>query len=143
MSNFGKRTPFGNSDLGFTAEEFGTDPHLGAFEKVFGKKADGTSKRTEGEYSFGAEEIAVDKEAAVENKNVDDKLLHSRWRCFSRDWIADTKGDSLDISWLKDKDSVDAADLPEPDVLARKAKEELEAAMSELDELLAALEGAN
>lgn len=141
MSNFGKRTPFGNSDLGFTAEEFGTDPHLGAFEKVFGKKADGTSKRTEGEYSFGAEEIAVDKEAAVENKNVDDKLLHSRWRCFSRDWIADTKGDSLDISWLKDKDSVDAADLPEPDVLAREAKEELEAAMSELDELLAALEG--
>ena len=129
MSNFGKRTPFGEN-------------HLTPFEKVFGKKADGTSKRTEGEYSFGAEEISVDKEAVAENKNVDDKLLHSRWRVFKRDWIRDNKGDSLDISWLKDKDSVDAANLPEPDVLARKAKEELEAAMSELDGLLAALGGA-
>lgn len=130
MSSFGKRTPFG-------------DNHLAPFEAVYGDKADGTSSRSEGEYSFGAEEIAVDKEAVIENKNVDEKLLHSRWRSFSRDWIADTKGDSLDISWLKDKDSVDAADLPEPDVLAREAKEELEAAMSELDELLAALEGSN
>jgi type I restriction enzyme M protein len=129
MPSFGKRTPFGDS-------------HLAPFEKVFGKKADGTSKRSEGEYSFGAEEIAVDKEAAAENKNVDDKLAHSRWRCFSREWIANTKGDSLDISWLKDKDSVDAEDLPEPDVLAQEAKEELKAALSELDGLLAALEGA-
>lgn len=139
MPSFGKRTPFGNSDIGFTPEAFGLDPHLGAFEKVFGDKPDGTGKRTEGEYSFGAEAIAVDKEASAENQNVDDKLLHSRWRCFSREWIANTKGDSLDISWLKDKDSVDAADLPEPDVLVREAKEELEAALSELDGLLAVL----
>ncbi|EPY4368340.1 SAM-dependent methyltransferase, partial [Klebsiella pneumoniae] len=55
----------------------------------------------------------------------------------------DIKGDSLDISWLIDKDSVDAANLPEPDVLAREAKEELETALNELDWLLAALEGAN
>lgn len=130
MPSFGKRTPFGDS-------------HLAPFEAVFGDKADGTSDRTEGEYSFGAEEIAVDKEAAAENKNVDDKLLHSRWRCFNRNWIAETKGDSLDISWLKDKDSVDAADLPEPEVLARKAKVELEAALSELDSLLTAFEGSN
>ena len=128
MPNFGKRTPFGDS-------------HLTPFEKVFGKKADGTSKRAEGEYSFGAEEISVDKEAVAENKNVDDKLLHSRWRVFKRDWIRDNKGDSLDISWLKDKDSVDAANLPEPDVLARKAKDELEGALSELEGLLKALEG--
>ena len=129
MPSFGKRTPFGAS-------------HLAPFEKVYGENADGTSLRTEGEYSFGAEEIAVDKEASAENQNVDDKLLHSRWRCFSRDWIRDTKGDSLDILWLKDKDSVDVADLPEPVVLAIEAKEELEVAMSELDALLAALEGA-
>lgn len=128
MPSFGKRTPFG-------------DNHLAPFEKVFGDAADGTSLRTEVEYSFGAEEIAVDKEAAVENKNVDDKLLHSRWRCFSREWIANAKGDSLDISWLKDKDNVDTADLPQPSVLAKKAKDELEAALSELDSLLAALEG--
>ncbi|KEY57112.1 N-6 DNA methylase [Serratia sp. DD3] len=130
MPSFGKRTPFGDS-------------HLAPFEAVYGENAVGTSPRTAGEYSFGAEEIAVDHQAAAENKNVDDKLLHSRWRCFSREWIRDHKGDSLDISWLKDKDSVDAASLPEPEVLALEAKAELEAALSELDELLAALEGAN
>lgn len=130
MPSFGKRTPFG-------------DNHLAPFEKVFGQHPDGSSPRSEGEYSFGAEAIAVDKAAAVENQNVDDNLLKSRWRCFSRDWIQSTKGDSLDISWLKDKDSVDAADLPEPDVLAREAKAELEAALGELDGLLKALGGAN
>ncbi|EJL6416698.1 N-6 DNA methylase, partial [Vibrio cholerae] len=130
MPSFGKRTPFGDS-------------HLAPFEAVYGDNADGTSTRTEGEYSFGAEEIAVDKSASTENQGIDDKLLHSRWRCFSRDWIATTKGDSLDISWLKDKDSVDAADLPEPEELAREAKAELTAALSEIDELLAALEGVN
>lgn len=143
MFNFGKRTPFGNSDIGFSQEDFGTDPHLGAFEKVFGNNPDGTSKRTEGEYSFGAKDIQVDKDVVVENQNVDAQLAHSRWRCFSREWIATTKGDSLDISWLKDINSVDAANLPEPMVLAREVKEELEAALSELDRLLAELEGAN
>jgi len=143
MPNFGKRTPFGNSDIGFALEDFGTDPHLGTFEKVFGEKPDGTDKRTEGEYSFGAQEIEVDKDAVEENQDIDEQLAHSRWRCFSREWIANTKGDSLDISWLKDKDSVDAASLPDPDVLASEAREELEAALNELDSLLTALEEAN
>lgn len=141
MPTFGKRTPFGDSQIGFTTEDFGKDPHLGPFEKVFGKKFDGSSPRTEGEYSFGAREIEVDNEGIEENQGVDDRLAHSRWRCFSRAWIRDHKGDSLDISWLKDKDSVDAQSLPEPDVLARKAKQELEAALDELGELLAALGG--
>lgn len=126
MPSFGKRTPFG-------------EQHLKPFEKAYGKKADGTSKRTEGEWSFNAEEIEVDKAEAEENQGVDDRLAHSRWRCFSRQWIREHKGDSLDISWLKDKDSVDTASLPEPDVLALEAKEELEAALGELDEFLAAL----
>jgi type I restriction enzyme M protein len=140
MPNFGKRTPFG-------------EQHLKPFEKVYfadetlrHSRAGGNpdlSKRTEGEYSFGAEEIAVDKEAVAENQNVDDKLLHSRWRKFSRQFIETTKGDSLDISWLKDKDSVDASDLPEPAVLAQEAKDELTLALAELDELLAALGEAN
>jgi len=125
MPSFGKRTPF-------------TEDHLKPFEKVYGKKTDGTSKRTEGEWSFGAEQVELDQTA--ENKGVDDHLAHSRWRCFSREWIAKTKGDSLDISWLKDKDSVDAANLPEPEVLAREAKGELEAALAGLEGLLRALE---
>jgi type I restriction enzyme M protein len=130
MPNFGKRTPFG-------------EQHLTPFESVYGEKADGTSSRTEGEYSFGAEQISVNKTKIAENQGVDEKLVHSRWRCFARDWVASTKSDSLDISWLKDKDSVDAADLPEPSVLATEAKAELSLALSELDGLLDALGEAN
>jgi len=143
MPSFGKRTPFGNADIGFGSDDLGTDPHLGAFEKVFGDKPDGTGKRTEGEYSFGAQEVEVDKDAVEENQDIDEQLVHSRWRCFKREWIASSKGDSLDISWLKNKDSVDTASLPEPEALAREIKEELEATLNELDGLLAALEEKN
>src|SRR5690606_15438225 len=36
MPRFGKRTPFDNHNIGFSPEEFSTDPHLGVFETVFG-----------------------------------------------------------------------------------------------------------
>ncbi|WP_193091310.1 class I SAM-dependent DNA methyltransferase [Halomonas colorata] len=124
MSSFGKRTPFG-------------EQHLKPFETVYGDDPNGQSTRQEGEWSFNAEEIAVDAEVSEENQGMsDDRLAKSRWRCFSREWIRDTKGDSLDISWLKDKDSVDAADLPEPSVLAGEAMSELVQAMGELDSLM-------
>lgn len=130
MPSFGKRTPFGES-------------HLAPFEQVYfagdTHRLD-LSQRHEGEYSFNAEQ--VDTTETDENQGVDQHLAHSRWRCFSREWIREHKGDSLDISWLKDQDSVDAASLPEPAVLAREAKEELEAALGELEGLLVALEGA-
>ena len=64
----------------------------------------------------------------------------SRWRCFSRDWIAKTKGDSLDMSWLKDNNNLDTASLPDPRVLAKFAKDELTAALGELEFLLSELE---
>ncbi|MGG8924962.1 SAM-dependent methyltransferase, partial [Escherichia coli] len=41
-----------------------------------------------------------------------------------------------DISWLKDKDSIDADNLPEPDVLAAEAMGELVQALGELDALI-------
>jgi type I restriction enzyme M protein len=63
----------------------------------------------------------------------------TRWRCFSRDWIKTQKADSLDIVWLKDQDSVDAASLPEPDVLAAEAMSELTEALRELNGLMMAL----
>lgn len=86
MPSFGKRTPFG-------------EKHLTPFEAVFGDDHSGNGPRQEGEWSFNAEEIVVDAEATEENQGVDDnRLAKSRWRCFSRDWIRDTKGDSLDIS---------------------------------------------
>ena len=62
-----------------------------------------------------------------------------RWRCFTREWIKDQKGDSLDIAWLKDENSVDAASLPEPDVLAAEAMSELTEAMRELNALMISL----
>lgn len=113
MPNFGKRTPFGGL-------------HLKPFEKVYGKKPDGTSKRVEGEWSFTDSK----EEQTLEN---------SRWRCFSREYIRDQKNDSLDISWIKDKDSIDAANLPEPDVLAAEAMAALTEAMRELNGLMQAL----
>lgn len=127
MPSFGKRTPFG-------------DNHLTPFEAVYGADANGQSLREEGEYSFDAERLEV--APTEENQGIDERLAHSRWRKFSREWIREYKGDSLDISWLKDKDSLDATNLPEPEVLGREAKDELEAALSELDGLLKALEGA-
>jgi type I restriction enzyme M protein len=61
-----------------------------------------------------------------------------RFRYFSREEIA-ARGDSLDIAWLKDDTVQDAADLPEPEELAREAVEELEGAIGELRGLLAEL----
>ena len=113
MNSFGKRTPFG-------------EQYLKSFEKVFGKKTDGTSKRTEGEWSF------TDTKA---EKN----LENSRWRCYTREYIHEQRNDSLDISWIKDDDSVDASNLPVPEVLAAEAMSELTEAVRELDELMNAL----
>jgi type I restriction enzyme M protein len=136
MPSFGKRTPF-------------TEQHLAPFETVFtpsppegegrgeGEEVPAAhpSARTEGEYSFHSDKIKL-PEAAEENAGIDPRLAHSRWRCFSREWIAEHKGDSLDISWLKDSDSVDAANLPEPAVLAGEAMGELVQALGEMDALM-------
>ena len=121
MPSFGKRTPF-------------TEQHLKAFEEVFGDDPHGNSPRAEGEWSFNASEIDVaDSE---ENQDTEQHLTTSRWRKFSREWIRSAKSDSLDISWLKDKDSIDADSLPEPDVLAAEAMGELVQALGELDALM-------
>jgi type I restriction enzyme M protein len=142
MPSFGKRTPFTENHLKpFEACFFGENEKATARDGGSAENAGAIFGRIQGDYHFDARKIDVDTDAIEENKDVNDELAHSRWRCFSRDWITNTKGDSLDISWLKDKDSVDAASLPEPDVLAREAKDELEAAVSELEGLLKALEG--
>ncbi|MGM0858883.1 MAG: N-6 DNA methylase [Pseudomonadota bacterium] len=125
MPSFGKRTPFG-------------EQHLKPFEAVFGDNANGQSDREEGEWSFHSDKIELPEatKATDENQGVDERMIHSRWRSFSREWIAEHKGDSLDISWLKDSDSVDAANLPEPSVLAGEAMGELVQALGEMDALM-------
>ena len=58
-----------------------------------------------------------------------------RFRCFSREFIAE-RGDSLDISWLKDESNGSHEDLPEPDELAASAIAELEGAVGDLNAIL-------
>lgn len=123
MPNFGKRTPFG-------------EQHLKPFEAVYNLPL---TERKEGEWSFNAEE--VEAESTDVNKDVDPRLVYSRWRCFSREYIRDSKGDSLDISWLKDANSVDAADLGTPEELAGEAMTELKGALADLEALVASLVG--
>jgi type I restriction enzyme M protein len=112
MPSFGKRTPFG-------------DQNLAPFEACFHAE-----NRQE---SDGQIPLALEGEGRGEGET------ETRWRCFSRDWIKTQKGDSLDIAWLKDQDTVDAASLPEPDVLAAEAMSELTEALRELDGLMQAL----
>lgn len=102
MPAFGKRTPL-------------THDHFKPFEKAYGKKSDGTSKRKdEGEMG--------------------------RFRSFSREMIA-KRGNNLDISWLKDDDAHSADDLPEPDEIAAEIRSRLQIAIEEMDALTALLEG--
>lgn len=102
MPSFGVRTPL-------------THGHFTEFEKCFGKKPDGTSKRT-------------------------DQGEEGRFRCYSRDQIS-KRGDNLDISWLKDENATHHDDLPEPTELAALIREKLAIAMEEMDALSAILEG--
>ena len=125
MSNFGKRTPFG-------------DQHLKPFEECYEKISAGSRHPQLGAPAGG--DPAVDLlDFSFMADDIEKTPENSRLRVFTRDYIRDTKSDSLDISWLKDNDSVDAASLPEPDVLAAEAMSELTEALRELDGLLAAL----
>ena len=105
-------------DLRANMPQFGkrtpfTLAHLQPFITAYGDKADGSSPRV-------------------------DEGEGGRFRRLSRAQIAE-RGDSLDISWLKDDDAEDAADLPEPAALAQAAMQELEHAMTELEAILAEL----
>jgi type I restriction enzyme M protein len=96
MPAFGKRRPF-------------TREHFAEFEKCFGKKADGTSKRT-------------------------DQGEEGRFRCFGREEIK-KRGDNLDISWLRDEGLGNQDELPEPEEIAGEIMGHLRTAMEELEGL--------
>lgn len=127
INTFGKRRPL-------------TDAHFNAFIAAYGDDPNGKSPREEGVYdTLGA--MYAENGAAGETEPKE-KIENARWRKFSRDYIRDQKGDSLDISWLKDLDASSAENLPEPHVLAGEAMAELTEAMSEIYQLMQAL-GAN
>lgn len=126
MPSFGKRTPF-------------SQQYLAPFEALYGEDPHGNSPRTEGDWSFAPQDDtgkADDNGSDIENN---DDIQTSRWRVFSRKWISKEKGDSLDISWIRDSDNISAEDLPEPHVLAGEAMMELTEALRQLDELMQAL----
>ena len=89
--------------------------HFDDFTKAYGKKSIGTSKRT-------------------------DHGEDGRFRKFTRQQIAD-RGDNLDISWLKDDDAADSADLPEPKMITKEIEEKLSTALSEIQALNSLLAG--
>lgn len=131
MNSFGKRTPL-------------TEKHFDAFIEAYGDDKNGQSERTEGVFDtlgaiFAEGETA---ESLSEKAHKEESLENARFRKFSRDYIRDQKGDSLDISWLKDLEATSAENLPEPEVLAGEAMAELTEAMSEIYQLMQAL-GAN
>jgi len=91
-----------------------THDHFVEFEKAFGKKSDGTSKRT-------------------------DQGETGRFRSYDRAALS-KRGENLDISWLKDENASNHDKLPEPDVIAAMIRERLATAMEEMDALSVLLE---
>lgn len=120
----------GEKDKGNTQEVWVYD--MRANMPQFGKRTQFTRDYfTEFERAFGDDPLGKPKSLA---KRIDTGES-GRFRRFTREWIAD-RGDSLDISWLKDENETSAEELPEPAVLARQAMSELEAAVEELRGIL-------
>lgn len=123
----------GETDKGNTKEVWVYD--LRANMPQYGKRTILTKEHfNEFRTAFGDDPMCGAKSLAARK----DTGETGRFRRFTREWIAE-RNDSLDISWLKDDSVEDAADLPEPAVLAELALGELEAAMAELRAILAEL----
>ena len=123
----------GETDKGNTKEVWVYD--LRANMPNFGKRTILTREHfAEFEAAFGDDPLGRPESLA---KRVDTGE-EGRFRRFTREWIAG-RGDSLDISWLKDEDGENGDELPEPAALAQEAMGELEAAMEELRGILAEL----
>jgi type I restriction enzyme M protein len=69
-----------------------------------------------------------------------DQGEEGRFRKFTREQIA-ARGDNLDITWLRDENATNAADLPPPDEIAARITARLKTALQEMDKLTAAVGG--
>lgn len=123
----------GESDKGNTKEVWVYDMRTSM--PAFGKRTPFTrSYFAEFEAAFGTDPLGNPTCLA---KRVDSGES-GRFRHFTREWIAE-RGDSLDISWLKDENADNGEDLPEPAALAQEAMNELNAALEELRAILSEL----
>jgi type I restriction enzyme M protein len=118
------------TDKGNTKEVWVYD--LRANAPAFGKRTQLTHAYfVEFEKAFGNDPL--DSLASLKKRK--DTGEQGCFRRFLREWIAE-RGDSLDISWLKDESDSDADELLEPVMLAREAMGELEGALEELRGIL-------
>jgi type I restriction enzyme M protein len=65
-----------------------------------------------------------------------DENPQGRWRSFSYGELTQRDKVNLDIFWLKDDSLEDAANLPEPDVIAAEIIEDLGAALAQFELIL-------
>lgn len=70
------------------------------------------------------------------------RVESERFKSFSYGELTGRDQVNLDITWLRDDSHVDAADLPDPDVLAAEIIEDLKAALAEFEGLADELEEA-
>lgn len=120
----------GEKDKGNTKEVWFYD--MRANMPQFGKRTVLTREHFANfEQSFGDDPLGGGK-ALKKRKDTGEE---GRFRRFTREEIA-KRGDSLDISWLKDEDGNGGGKLPEPAFLANEALRELEGAMDELRGIL-------
>lgn len=120
----------GESDKGNTNEVWIYD--MRANMEQFGKRTQLTKSHfKEFESAFGVDPLG-DVQSLAKRLDLGEQ---GRFRKFTREQIT-ARGDSLDISWLKDNSSEDANDLPDPATLAQEAIDELELALSELHGIL-------
>jgi type I restriction enzyme M protein len=119
----------GSSEKGNTKEVWVYD--LRANMPAFGKRTPLTREHfSDFEAAYGPDPLGLAPRTATGPEG--------RWQCFSREEIA-SRGDSLDLAWLKDEAAEDGADLPEPAFLAQEAMMELEGALEDLRAILAEL----
>lgn len=72
--------------------------------------------------------------------NRDARTETERFRAFSYEELIEREHVNLDMFWLKDGSSEDAADLPNPDVLVAEITENLEAALAQFQNIQAELD---
>jgi len=87
-----------------------TRSHFAEFESVFG------------EDSFGKPESLAKRVDTGES---------GRFRRFTREWIA-SRGENLDISWLREEEDTKNEEQLNPSIIAREAMKELNAAINDL-----------
>ena len=96
-----------------------TAKHFAEFEKCYGADPNGRAKRSP------------------------KRSREGRWRQFSIAEVRERDFKIDGLKWLKDESLEDASDLPEPEELATDAVSELEAAIDDLQQVIAMLENGN